>query len=231
MSTGVTERQALINEIRLHREIRDREYAESCHLWAYEQVVTRDEDAEAARPWPDNKPYLDELFDIYETEQLIALPKSRQLLVTWSLAVWLTWRARYRSYNALFIQSDKEEKSAHVVDKRCKFVEDNLREEWVRRPYHSIRTKDGLVGRMTYDRTESVILGVAQGEDQFRSYTPTVIVMDECEFQDGAHAALTTALPFTREGKNCKIILISTSNGPGGVLAGICREVGFVRWT
>jgi len=227
----VEERQALIEEIRVRREIKDREYAADCKLWAHEQVLTRDEDAEAARPWPTNKPYLDELLDIYDQEQLIALPKSRQLLVTWTVALWLTWRARYRPYNALFVMSDKEEKSAHVVDKRCKFIEDNLRETWCRREYGSIKTKDGLVGRMTYKQTESVILGVAQGEDQFRSYTPSVIFMDESDFQDGAHAALNTALPFTREGKTCKILLVTTSNGPQGVVAGICRECGFVRWS
>lgn len=231
MPTALEDRQALINEINLHREIKDREYADDCLLWAYEQVWTRDEDSEQKLRWPQNLEYLDELIGIYEEEQLIAIPKSRQLLVTWSIAMWLVWRARYRPYNALFIQSDKEEKSAHVVDKRCKFVEDNLNDEWCRRPYTSVKTKESLVGRMTYQRTESDIIAVAQGPDQFRSYVPTVIVVDESEFQDGAHAALTSIMPFTREGKSTKIILVSTSNGPGGVLAGICKEAGFTRWS
>ena len=55
--------------------------------------------------------------------------------------------------------------------------------------------------------------------------------MDECEHQDEAHAALTAAIPLIEGTKDAKLILIGTSNGPQGVLAGICREVGFVKWS
>ena len=231
MSTVPNERQRLIEEIRIHREIRDREYADDCKLWAHEQVRTVDEATEQVRAWPSNKPYIDELFDVFEDEQLIALPKSRRLMVTWSVALWATWRARYHPYNAIYIQSDKEEKSAYFTDKRCKWIEDNLAEAWVRRPYESIRTSRGMVGRITYPDSHSYLVAVAQGPDMIRSYTATAIIMDECEFQESAHAALTAMMPLIELNKSVKLILISTSNGPGGILAGICKDVGFVRWS
>lgn len=224
------ERQALVEEIRLRRELKDREYADSCWLWACEQVRTVDEATQSVRPWPQDKLYLQELFDIYETEQLIALPKSRRLMVSWSVALWATWRARFHPYNAIYVQSDKEEKSAYLIDQRCKFIEDNLAEPWGIRPYKPIRTKDGMVGRMTYTDTSSYIVGVAQGADKIRSFTASALIMDECEFQDEAHAALTAALALVEESKSVKLILISTSNGPGGVLAELCKDVGFVKW-
>lgn len=233
MSTALSDRQALINEIKVRRELKDREYAADCKLWAHDQVWTRDEDSGEKLKWPENKPYLDELLDIYEdpNERLLAFPKSRQLLVSWSLSLWMAWRARYRDYQMIFVQADKEDKAAFLVDKRCKFIEDNLQDEWVRREYGAIKTSSGFVGKLTYSSTDSIIWGVAQGTDQFRLYTPTIILMDESEFQDGAHEALNSVLPFTREGKHTKVVLVSTSNGPGGVLAGICKDVGFVRWS
>lgn len=229
--TEADERRALIEEIRIRREIADREYAASCQLWAAEQVRTVDEATQTVRHWPQDKPYLAELFDLYEEEQLIALPKSRRLMVTWSVALWATWRARYYPYNAIYIQSDKEEKSAYFTDKRCKFLEDHLVDDWCRRPYDSIKTSKGMVGRITYPDTASYIVAVAQGADMIRSYTASAIIMDESEFQESAHAALTAMIALIESNKNVKLILISTSNGPGGVLAGICREVGFVKWS
>jgi hypothetical protein len=231
MATATEERQALIEEIRIRRAIKDREYGADCKLWAHEQVRTVDEATQKLRHWPDDKPYLDELLDLYESEQLIALPKSRRLLVTWSVALWMTWRCRYYLYNAAYIQSDKEEKSAYVVDQRCKFIEDNLAEDWCKRSYNSIRTKNGMVGRLTYPDMASYIVGVAEGADKIRSYTASIIVLDECEFQEGAHAALTAIMALVEGNKNVTCILISTSNGPQGILAGICKEVGFVKWS
>ena len=225
------ERDELIEQIRIKREIQDREYAASCQLWAEEQVQTVDEATQSVRRWPTDKPYLSELFDIYEEEQLIALPKSRRLMVSWSVALWALWRARYHPHNAIYIQSDKEEKSAYLVDQRCRFIEDNLVDSYLTREYHSIRTKNGMVGRMTYPRTGSYIVGMAQGADKVRSYTPSALIMDESEFQDEAHEALTAAIALVEESKSVKLILVSTSNGPSGVLAGICKDVGFVKWS
>lgn len=229
--TEADERRALIEEIRIRREIKDREYAADCKLWAREQVRTVDEATQRVRRWPDNKPYLDELFALYEEEQLIALPKSRRLMVTWSVALWATWRARYHPYNAIYIQSDKEEKSAYFTDQRCKFIEDNLLDDWGKRLYKPIRTSRGMVGRITYPDTSSYIVAVAQGADMIRSYTASAIIMDECEFQDEAHPALTAMIALVESNKSVKLILISTSNGPQGIMAGICKEVGFVKWS
>jgi len=231
MSTAPDERAALIEEIRIRRELKDREYAASCNLWASEQVRTVDEATQSVRRWPQDKPYLAELFDIFEQEQLIALPKSRRLLVTWSVALWATWRARYHLHNAIYIQSDKLEKSAYVTDKRCKFIEDNLVDDWAKRTYTSIRTSQGMVGRITYPDTASYLVAVAQGADMIRSYTASAVIMDESEFQENAHAALTAMTALIESAKNVKLILISTSNGPGGVIAGICKEAGFTRWS
>ena len=243
MGTAQADRAAQIEELRILRELKDREYAQDCKLWAHEQVMTLDEATKRVRRWPDDKPYLDELLDLYAdpNEQLIAIPKSRRLMVTYSLALKVTHEARYHPYNAIYIQSDTEEKSAFFVDQRCCFIENNLSDircndddedkGWCRRSYKPIRTKDGMVGRMTYNGTGSYIRGMAQGADKVRSYTPSWLIMDESEFQDEAHAAVTAGIALAEDSKDMKFILISTSNGPQGVIAGICKEAGFVKWS
>jgi hypothetical protein len=85
-----------------------------------------------------------------------------------------------------------------------------------------------LIGRLTYLPTGSRVIAVAQGADVFRFYTPTVVVMDEGDFQDEGHEALVAALPFGE--KQGKVIFVSSSNGPGKPLATICKGVGFVRF-
>lgn len=217
-------------EIEAERAILDAEYKQDGWLWACEQVQTVDEATQRRVRWPQDKPYLKEVWDLLDSESKLAFPKSRRMMVSWLVAVWSVWRCRYWPYNAIYIQSDKEEKSAYLVDRRCYFVEHNLVEPWNAKSFSSIKTKDGQVGRMRYVDTESVILAIAQGASKVRSYTCSALIMDECEFQDEAHEALTAALAMVEENKNVKLILISTSNGPQGVLAGICEEVGFVRW-
>jgi phage FluMu gp28-like protein len=171
---------------------------------------------------------LNELADIIDSEPLIAIPKSRRMMVTWLLAAWVTHRARYTPHQAIFWQSENEDKAAAAVSKRCAWIEDHLEHPDQRLPYTSIKTAKGEIGRMTYRSTGSYIWAIPQGGDALRQYTPSVWVCDEVEFQDKATEALVAAMPFAEKG--AKLILISSSNGPRGVLAEMCKEVGFVRF-
>lgn len=205
-------------------------YAAEPWRWICEQARTADEATQEIREWPSDKAYLKDLTEILSSdEKLIAIPKSRRMLVSWLCAAWVTHRARYFPHNAIFWQSQNETKAAYVLDKRCKFIEDNLVDVELRREYTSTIVHGGLIGRLTYTRTGSHLWAVPQGGDVFRSFTPSVLVMDEADFQDDGHEALTAAIPLAE--KNAKLILVTTSNGPRGVVAGICKEAGFVRYT
>lgn len=205
----------------------DARYSKDPWLWATECVTTQDEASGKALKFPADREYLHDLFDIIEAESLIAIPKSRRVFVTWAVAIYLSWRARYKKHQALFIQSETEDKSAYVIDKRCVFLEDALPAAF-RRPYKAIRTIKGAIGQIIYDETQSYIKGIAQGRDALRAFTPSIVMMDECEFQQEGRASLTAALPFAEKG--AKIILISTSNGSAGPLADIARSAGFVSY-
>jgi len=55
-----------------------------------------------------------------------------------------------------------------------------------------------------------------------------VVILDEADFQDEGHEALVAALPFGE--KQGRVVLVSSSNGPGRPVAEICKKVGFVRF-
>ena len=172
--------------------------------------------------------YLRDICHALETERALVFPKSRRMMLTWVLATYVLWRIRFKPYNAIYWQSLTESKAAFVVDQRIKLMEDALNPLY-RREYESLKTKTGLVGKMTFKATGSYVLAIPQGDDVIRSYTPSALIMDESDFQPEAHKALTAALPTLE--KSSQIILITTSCGPGHPVADICKEAGFTRWS
>jgi hypothetical protein len=223
---GMTDEMALAAAHDLIEEL-DERYEKDPWAWASEVVTTQDEASGTATRFPAHREYLHDLFDIFMNEQLIAIPKSRRVFVTWAVAVYFTWRARYRPYQALFVQSEVEDKAAYIVDKRCVFIEDNLPLA-LRRAYKAVRTIKGAVGQLTYDGSRSYVKGLAQGKDALRAFTPSALMLDESEFQSEGRQSLIAALPFAE--KNSQLILVSTSNGASGPLADIARSAGFVKY-
>lgn len=207
-------------------ELANRMYADNFYDWCVEKVKTSDEATQTMLPFPDWA-YIKDAAWVLQNESRLAIPKSRRMFVSWLVALYCQWRARYHPHNAIFFQSETEAKSAYIVDKRIKFVEDNMPPLW-RKDYDMLRTKSGLVGRITYQETGSYIWAIAQGDSQIRSYTPSILVMDEVEFHDEGAQALNAALATIE--KSAQIILISTSNGPGRPLSSICEGAGFTRW-
>jgi len=208
---------------------RDREYTRDCWAWLCDLVVTVDEATQSRLRWPSKKEYLHDLVDVLTSDELrIAIPKSRRMMVTWTAAAWATWTARYYPNHAIFIQSENEQKAAFVVDQRCAFIEDNLLEPIFRRPFKSVRTSGGIIGRMTYQETGSYIWAVPQGGSVLRTYTPSILILDEADYQPEGHEALAAAMPLVE--KNAKLVLISSSNGPRGVVAQITKDAGFIRY-
>ena len=210
--------------------IDEQRYRADPWIWLVEQVVTIDEATKSERRWPAHLDYLHDFVDVLSDpdKHYIVVPKSRRMMVSWCLAAWCAHLARYHENVLVLWQSETEAKAAEAVDKRMVFIEDHLLEPALRRPYKGQRTKDGLIGRLTYLPTGSRVIAVAQGADVFRFYTPTVVILDEADFQDEGHEALVAALPFGE--KQGKVILVSSSNGPGKPLATICKGAGFVRF-
>jgi hypothetical protein len=205
-------------------------YAENPWKFFCQQVKTIDESQKISGKnkdrvylWPKHYQYLKETLNVLQNEPLVGIPKSRRMMISWLLSAYFVWDARYHPNSAIFYMSETEQKSAFAVDKRCRFIEENLRKPEFRLPIKTMKTKTGLVGHITYPNG-SYIWALASGGDVLRQYTATKIFLDESEFQDEAPAVVRAALPMVENG--AQLILASSSDGPIGVLADLADKCG-----
>ena len=216
----------------LERQLLDDAFSKDCYRWCCQQVITIDEAAEEGqsrrRRFPADLEYIKEALQILKNERFVVFPKSRRMFVTWLVSSYLVHDTRYNAEGANFVLSETEQKAAYVIDKRCFYIEQNLRHEEFRRDVKTLRTKTGLVGRITYPHNGSYLWGLASTGDSLRAYTATKVFVDEIEFIEAAPALVRSLVPLIEGG--AQAIFASSSNGPVGVLAEYCRAVGFHKW-
>jgi phage FluMu gp28-like protein len=188
------------------------ECAESLETFA-KYVVTKDEHGfgeATVRLFPtrEQKPYIWDILDTIQAEQLIAIEKSRQLMVTWLVCLFCLWCAKYQKNRLIFIQSKKEEDAANLVFNaewpagRISFMESNLPEQ--------LRSDcASAYGKLFFRDTGSRIWGIPEGGDQIRSYTASVIASDEAAFQPEFEQAWKASNPSIKGGG--KMIVVSSA--------------------
>lgn len=167
-------------------------------------IKTKDEHAlsdASVRPFPtrQEKPYIWHTLDTYNREGIVAVEKSRQLMLTWLSCLYFLWVAKFQNNRLLFIQSKKEEDAANLVfnsewtTARISFMEYYLPEE----------LKSDIApsyGKLIFRDTGSRIWGIPEGGDQIRSYTPSMVFSDEFAYQPEAEAAWQASAPAVRGG-------------------------------
>ena len=188
------------------------ECSESLEVFA-KYVVTKDEHASgefSVRSFPtrSEKPYIWDILDTIHREQLVAIEKSRQLLVTWIVCLYCLWMAKYQKNRLIFIQSKKEEDAANLVFNaewqaaRISFMELHLPEV--------LRSDcSPAYAKLLFRDTGSRIWGIPEGGDQIRSYTASLIYSDEAAFQPEFENAWKAANPSIKGGG--KMIIVSTA--------------------
>jgi phage FluMu gp28-like protein len=181
-------------------------------LWIMTCCWTVDEaDKGQIKRFPE-KDYLGYVVDVWMRESLLAIPKSRRMLMTWLLLALHLWAALFRSNSAIFIQSKKEEDSEFLLgDQRLMFIYSHLPSGY---PWptitRQIRGKGG-VNRLEFSNG-SYIMAVAEGPDQLRQYTASYVYATEMAFWDRAEATWTALKPTVTGGGK---ITIDSSAGPG----------------
>lgn len=184
-------------------------------------VKTKDEHADgtsAVKPFPrrSDKPYIWEILDIVRVEQLLAIEKSRQLIVTWLMCLYCLWVAKFHDHRLVFVQSKKEEDAANLVynkdpiNARISFMEYMLPEEM-----QSMDWDRGCsYGQLAWPNG-SKIWGIPEGAEKIRSYTASLIFADEFAFQPEAQEAYKAARPTISGGG--QFIAVSSAN-PGAFM-------------
>ena len=169
------------------------------------------------KPFMD-KPYLRKTLQHLHDKNagdVCAVSKSRQLMLSWLICAYATWEARFHPQARVLVQSKKAEDSWSLVyrnnwlNARCAFIE---------RAMPLFMRSKGLKptrGELWYDNG-SVIAGIPQGPDQFRSYTASLVVCDEAAFQDAFEDAYKAALSMAKgypddPDSGGRIVLITTA--------------------
>lgn len=164
------------------------------------------------------KAYLREIAMALQLEKRLAIPKSRQMLVSWTVCAFVLWVTLTRDHALCFVQSKKEE-DADALLGRLYDLYVRL-DGWLRKENPVNPSKDGqrmychMIFPWTRERVEAharargekpeyQIVGterarvwaIPQGPDVLRQYTATLILSDEDAFQERAGDAFKAAAP------------------------------------
>jgi len=152
------------------------------------------------------KQYIQDICDIFQTEDLIAIEKTRQMMASWIVCGLGLWDTMFKEGRRTFLMS-KKEKDANALVERCKLMysklPESMQKKYPRDPEKYLEMK--------WSKRGSILQGLAQGPDQVRSYTSSLVIMDEASFQEKAEKAFEALQPSIQGGG--KVMLISTPNG------------------
>lgn len=151
------------------------------------------------------KEYIVDLSNLFPSEKLLLVEKSRQMMVTWIACAYALWVALLHDGKRVFLQS-KKEKDANAILDRVKLIYDHLPES-MKLKYP---TDPPAYCRMKWGKRNSIIEAIPQGADQLRQYTASLIISDEMAFQEAAEEAFIACKPSLTGGG--QFIGISTPN-------------------
>lgn len=165
-----------------------------------------------------NKDYLNIFVDKWMENQILFVPKSRQIMASWIAVCCFLWLAQFRKGKLVFFQSKKEWDANDLV-KRAKTIYDNepafLKRYYENWEYVEIKVNPSKKGwhidnKIEFPEIASEIRWIPQGGDQVRMQTLSWLLMDEAAFQPEAARAFEAALPAL--GNYWKITLLSTAS-------------------
>lgn len=138
--------------------------------------------------------YVHHIVNRWHAQPRIVIPKSRRMIITWTLLACHYWLARYRWGTTIAVISRKrgEDDSQGSLEllRRIRFMHDHLPPE-----VHPVQMDYSATGRLRFPKSESEIIGIAQGADQLRQLTVTAIYADEMAFWEEAEGTYIASIP------------------------------------
>ena len=124
-------------------------------------------------PWP----HLVELLDDFLNNRRVIIGKARQLGVTWLIAGYSLWKAKFFENAKILILSQTEEDAQGTISK-VTFIDDNL-PEWMRD-----RRNPDNAGTVGFPETASLIKALPSTMKAGRGTDATIVVTDEAEYHE-----------------------------------------------
>lgn len=155
--------------------------------------------------------YMRPIAEVWQVEQFLFVPKSRDMMATWTFVALYTWDTIFHRGRQNIFQSETAAKTGELVKRayfmwknQPKFLKDQHKVEFGLGPARS--------GALRVEGLDSEILGFPQGPDQIRQYHPTGLFLDEAAYQVQAGDAFTAIKPAIQAGG--RFTAISSAN-PG----------------
>jgi len=197
-----------IDHLLLNQEIEKAKTSFPYFLQRFVWTLDEHDRQNPVKQFPYHKQYLQELAVLLQNEKLLLIEKSRQMLLSWILCALCIWEILFKPGQRVCLQSKKEADACALLD-RCKFIYDHLPSE-LKQAYPA----QPAFLRLTITHSagpSSLIQSLAQGPDQVRGYTFSLIVSDELAFQEQSEEAFNAAMPSIKGGG--RYIGVSTPNG------------------
>lgn len=179
--------------------------------WAFVRDACRtldEADGGNVKPFPD-LPYLRHICEVWGRHKMLAIPKSRRMMLTWLMLALHLHLALFCPRSAIFIQSKKAEDSDYLIgENRMLFLYASL-PDWLRG--YGLPTVKRKEYQVSFSNG-SIVRAVSQGADQLRQYTATAVMCDEIAFWERAGETWRALRPIAQGGG--RITLISSA-APG----------------
>lgn len=187
--------------------IRDERCKRSALHWAQNWTKTENphylEQGREYRARFPHKSYFNVLFRYLSENERIFVPKTREMVTSWSVMAYAAHRAQWFKAEVV-VQTDSEDKAKELVGyAECLY---RNQEPWLKER-HPIA---GEASQLSIEwRDGGRVFGIPKGEHKIRMYHPTIYVMDEAAFLPEAEQCYNAAHPVAKQ-----IIAISSA-GPG----------------
>jgi len=167
--------------------------------WEFSKYVFTIDESDKVNPkkrFPYHLAYIKLFFKILMKEQITLVPKSRRMKMTWTCIVFFLWDTMFHGGRHNAIVSKKEDDADWLIQKRFKYVYDNLDPAL---PKELLPKATYKYNKLMFEEISSYLQGFPQGENQLRMYTLSNIFADELAFWEKAEGTYSGAKP-TLEG-------------------------------
>ena len=154
--------------------------------------------------------HLHKLLDYVMADDRVIILKARQIGITWLIAAYSLWLCLFRPNSKVLVVSEDQTKSTEFKN-RCRYMYDRI-PEWLQiRDERLDKDNDQLI---EFGAMDSAIHSLPAVKGAGRSFTATLVVLDEWAFQEYGSSIYTAILPTVEFGK---LIGISTANGRNNI--------------
>ncbi len=159
--------------------------------------------------------YLCELTYLALTQRYLLVPKSRQMMVTWSMISLFVWRALFKQPGVYLFLSRNERCAEELLD-RARFILSHLPE--FMQPQLTTNNKSEI----EFGGLHSRLLSLPATPDGPRMYSPTAVFWDEMAFTPFDSQIWTALKPAISSGGS--FVGVSSSGGAQNLFAKFCSD-------